>query len=547
VSERGIEIGQDAKLAVLAFVPLLSIPQLAETRELPRWILIQLAAFVALAIQIRRGERSVRPIWSWAALAFGVEILVASALAESPLRSIYGPYEGHFGMLASWTGIALAAGAPRIERLPRWIATLVGIGIIETIVLVVQRASDAPPLGTLGHVLFFSAFLTLSIVAAAGWALDAEDRRVRIGLAIATFAMGAALTIAGRRTSLVALFLALLFLTIASKKRRRLAPIGAAVVLATVLFGGFVPNPLQPYQPLARWGEVVHARTSAGDHVHQRLDYYRVALSAARERPITGWGFGTFRDRYASQKASDLMPEEGNVHSVWIELLLSTGALGLLAFMVLVGASIVAARERIRSEADAPWAGRLLACAGIAIAHLAYLSVNFDQAALAGWAWAMTGFLVTRRPEAVRARPGLRWAASAGFLAIGLFGAQRIVADAAAAECVSRGIQGRLDESACDLAVRMSPYECTYRIQMASVTTNYAREKAIAWLRPCLRLEPTNARLHHELGMILSKRGTPAEAAEGTRELIRASVLAPFSASYHRDAQVDSSSTFGQP
>src|SRR5262249_12718222 len=99
----------------------------------------------------------------------------------------------------------------------------------------------------------------------------------------------------------------------------------------------------------------------------------------------------------------------------------------------------------------------------------------------------------------------------------------------------------------CDRAIRIAPYECDYRVEIAGLLRRFAPEKAVERVRPCLVLEPRNAALHHELGLDLRAVQTATAANEGARELLRASTLAPFSARYRQDAQVASQPSFGQP
>jgi hypothetical protein len=171
---------------------------------------------------------------------------------------------------------------------------------------------------------------------------------------------------------------------------------------------------------------------------------------------------------------------------------------------------------------------------------LLYTTFNPDQPAVGGWAWAMVAFLLGSRTQTVPSYGPRRWPrlASSSLLAIiGAVGAERLIADAAAARCLSEGIAGRFQtsESACQIAMSLSPYECGYRTALADLLLRSDARRSADLLRPCLDLEPANAAVHHGLGQALLHAGTSSDSVEALRELKTAVDLAPWSEAYARD------------
>jgi O-antigen ligase len=505
------------RLSALAAASFAFAPFMAEERELPRHVLLQLAGGITLAVCVAEGRLLAQRAWISFATIWVLCTALSTLAANSLGRSAFGPYEGHFGALAWFAMIALAASTPGLNALGRTMAVFACVGVTSALIGLVQAAVGADPTGSFGHVRFFGEFCTLSCLAVVGWALDVDSVRSRAWLLAAFTLPCVGIVISGRRGALVALMIGLV--TLIGCRPRSLGKTlpFCTIILAVILLFGFTGS--YTGGGMVQRMNAITTPSLVGpkhDTVGQRIDDYRVAVQAALERPWLGRGFGSFRDLYRERKLGPQMPEESSVHDVWLEILLATGFVGLLAFIGLLVSWVAAARTTLVATRGTQIENRVAACGAIGLAHLVLLTVGFDQPGVGAWAWALAGFLLVEpRPTPLPSTLSARWkrALAASALALlGLVGAQRVIADAAFAECLSMGILGRFSEvgRACDLALRLSPYECTYRLDLARLLRtrpSATHLRPLSLLDPCLSLEPENASVHHELGLALLVSG----------------------------------------
>jgi len=434
------------KLATLVVLPFVFAPFLAEQRELPRQVILQAVAFGALGYAVARGRLASKNVLI-ASSVFVICLVLFSLRSDSPGQSLYGPYQGHTGALAWCALIALVAAPPSSPERFRW--AMVAVGLTQAAIGLVQRVGGTAPVGTLGHPMFLAGLLLIGALVTLERITTRDDRRVRVGLLLVVAIQVAALVLTARRGPVLALAPGALVLLAKSGSRRRLAAPLLASVIVAMAAGGVLPVPGYETTPAGRWrGQVVEARH---DTLGQRRDFYRVALSAIEDQILAGHGFGAFEAIYASNKASPEAPREAHVHNIWLSLLLAVGLLGAGAFVALV---LFVGREI--------WPDPL--AVAVLAAYLAYRTFNFDQPAVAAWA-----FVIIATAVPVVAARRVPWL---GFLiaAAGFVGAQRIVADHHMATCLSGhaiNTPGHLD--ACADALAISPHECWYHRQTARV------------------------------------------------------------------------------
>lgn len=135
----------------------------------------------------------------------------------------------------------------------------------------------------------------------------------------------------------------------------------------------------------------------------ERLNRWACALQMTKERPLVGWGFGTYQFEYGRfQKSKDLTIIStnegtlGNAHSEYLGPLCETGILGMLTMMMIFGATIyigIRAYYRIKDRDLANL------CLFITISLITYyihgIMNNFlDTDKLAIPFWAMTSMVV---------------------------------------------------------------------------------------------------------------------------------------------------------
>lgn len=526
------DLQEDLPLAGLVVLPFVILPWSAEQRELPRFALLGLVAFGGLAVALWR-----RQLWADRRTAMAVTLFitwlgVVTVLAQSPLRSLFGPYEGHAGALAWAAYAALLLGGPRVDALPRWLGALVAVGAVQGVIGLVQRFSGRAPEGTFGHMMFFAAFSMIAALAAIGWGSDRQHRSQRFVALLASQIAVAGVVLSARRGPLIAFALGFVVLTIAYRGRRRLLPFAGATVLTVVVAGNLIPIPGYDAKPMVRFAEVARDGTVEPrlDTVGQRLDFYAVAARAVLDAPIVGRGFGTFRDRYAQHKASARTRYETRVHDLWLEIALAAGVVGvaLLVVALLSGGRAAAVTHDGSGSRAVAWA--------IGVAYLAHLTVNLDQPGVGAWVVVIVGFLVRaeRAPLQLALRPWL--AGICAVLAIGF--AVRLSADVAFGIGLGEEEGGRDGTAWYQLGVSLAPHECTYRLRAAVALRTRADSAPdrVALLEPCIELEPGHAFAHHHLGLAWlewPERSTVTLARAITR-LDRATQLAPGYAGFHQ-------------
>jgi len=90
--------------------------------------------------------------------------------------------------------------------------------------------------------------------------------------------------------------------------------------------------------------------------VPPREDLWHAAVQMITERPLLGVGPGTYRLRYGSYLGMATWDERAFAHNIYLEIAATTGVVGLLAFLFVVGAAIAplvrALGRRKRTEPD---------------------------------------------------------------------------------------------------------------------------------------------------------------------------------------------------
>ncbi|MGC4118898.1 MAG: O-antigen ligase family protein [Myxococcales bacterium] len=527
------------RLGLSVAVVLLFLPWVYEVREAPRQYLVELLALAALAraaiVQPRRLFSPSAPLLAVAAL------LLASALAPHPWRSLVGAFP-HGDSALEWIGyVVLIACAPPARELPRWIAALAALGVAQALLAAVQvGALDAAPTGTLGHPVFLAALCMLASCAAMGALLDARGRWPTILAGFATIACLGAVGLTGRRGPMLALA-AVVPLLLLHPNRRRLAKwlaVAGAVALVTSLAidlpGGS--------SPAARW----LGTQDSVDSVAERIDLYRVGLPALLEHPWLGWGFGSFRDLYAQHKAAWNPHFEGRAHNVLLEIGLGAGLLGLAAFLAALFIAGRAMARRVKASLSEPDGGRRLACAAAGVAYLVHLLLNFDQPAVGLWAASLVGLglapvepLATTTTEATSPTVP-RWRIAV-VTAAALLAALVLAAPMATNLQLGLGIRA---ERAGDVqgalaryraAAATAPSDC--QAELHAVALIRATEpdplrsftERVELLRGCLRASGTESYAHYHLGLALMDGAAldPKLGLEAEAEFRRALELIP--------------------
>jgi len=176
--------------------------------------------------------------------------------------------------------------------------------------------------------------------------------------------------------------------------RRRLLPLGAAVVVAALGLAVLVP-PLR--QRVTHAWQLAIEKGDANALLSGRLDGWRVALRLLREHPLGGVGFGAYRAEFTGAKlqllaqgvpfyAGHLNPNFASAHDEYLEVAAELGWPGVAALGWGLAVTFLAARavaSRVRSQRGLVWGGLV----ALALLALAYFPFRLAPVALSWVAW----------------------------------------------------------------------------------------------------------------------------------------------------------------
>lgn len=268
-----------------------------------------------------------------------------------------------------------------------------------------------------------------------------------------------------------------------------------------------------------------------------RIDYWRVAVDAFEEEPITGTGAGTFTERWARDRPFFENVEEG--HSVYVETLGELGLVGAALLALVLGglaAAFVVAMRRT---------GRVLGAAalGAAVAWLAHAGIDWDWElpVLTVWLFAFGGCALAAWPER---RPSAR--TETGRLTAGAV----IIRALAAAACLLVAVtpvtiaisQSWLDGATsallrddCDEAERLAssasrllpPRPEPYEVLGYCASRRGEHERAISMMRGAIDRDPDSWELAYGLALVRAAAGEdPRAAADRALRLNRLEFIA---------------------
>ncbi|MEI6562935.1 MAG: O-antigen ligase family protein [bacterium] len=138
-----------------------------------------------------------------------------------------------------------------------------------------------------------------------------------------------------------ALVLCLLLLVLGIRYRRQLKPRYIGLVAAGLLAGLIV---VAVVVPSSYWERHKQALSHEDTSVQRRLSYLAVGRDEFLRSPVLGSGLGTFEIAYANSQYAftdpyDLWGETARraAHNVYVEILVGTGLLGLVVFLLIIG------------------------------------------------------------------------------------------------------------------------------------------------------------------------------------------------------------------
>lgn len=208
-------------------------------------------------------------------------------------------------------------------------------------------------------------------------------------LAFATIIMGGSVVLSLSRGGMLGLVAEILLLGGYVAWRRALRPaallMGACVLMAAFLWW------VGSEQLIRRFA----SDSGGGISAQTRLDITRSAITMSRQRPMLGWGLGTFATVYPPFRNFYGDRYVNEAHNDYAQVLVETGVIGLGALLWILVLVLAAARRRARyAERDLREAirlGLLVGCAGLLVHSFVDFNLQIPANAALFYVWAGLG------------------------------------------------------------------------------------------------------------------------------------------------------------
>jgi O-antigen ligase len=166
-------------------------------------------------------------------------------------------------------------------------------------------------------------------------------------------------------------------------------------------------------------GQVIDRAVSIREGPNTRLPLWRAAVEMGRQRPLFGWGVGSFApvfDLLNPPGSPNFRKNHGTAHNLYLHTAAETGTLGLAALALLGWAAVVCLRRP--REGQGPTAFALGVCLiGIAVYGLVQQMLYLRVLAWAFWLLLGCTAVVSGREAAA---PPARWARALALVALAL-------------------------------------------------------------------------------------------------------------------------------
>jgi O-antigen ligase len=327
-------------------------------------------------------------------------------------------------------GLAATVPADAYTERPGLYRLIYGSAVIATALILLDELDltfslDAPllPLNNVGNVGADAAsiFVALGMLALALGAFRAQQR-LRLFAAAGPLLVVPAL--AGQRAAILGLGVSLLVLMVGMiLAGRRLQATATEFALLALLAVGLATLPPvarlalgapSAHLPFAAAVEETFTSQAKKQSAESRLNQWRKARELIEERPVTGWGLGKTYTHYDPGHREFF--ETDFTHNVVTDLLLRTGVIGVILFLVAIALALVDGWGAWRRQSDDLAAALALASVAIVAGLLARgmvesLFEKFRLATLLGIALGIIGSVAVApararyRERALRAEP----------------------------------------------------------------------------------------------------------------------------------------------
>lgn len=361
------------------------------------WAVVLVAAHSAVFAHLQFLAQWGRPretelsIWLAEFLGYGTSVLEG----KRNIRALFGHPNFLAGYLAPATGLAAYLLWSRSD-LRRGLLFLVPLTALTVLTILLSDQLLTRP----------SAWLVPLAVAAVGILLWAPGSVRRLAHVLIPLGLISGLIICRSRSCWAALFLIAIVAAAGARKHRRLRRAhGLALALSLVLAVSGVAGLRLHRQRTRSWEEVATLSTATS-----RMYDFGIAARMFRDRPLLGWGFGTFKVDFFREVIKTQTTEPGaelyephlrearggnpyHVHNDHFEIAVETGLVGLALFVGLLAWTAVRLGEvALRSPATPrSWLALAVGCALLAVLSDAVFSFPLNLPLTAGLFWAMLG------------------------------------------------------------------------------------------------------------------------------------------------------------
>jgi O-antigen ligase len=235
----------------------------------------------------------------------------------------------------------------------------------------------------------YGRFLVIAIVPTV--VLIVRGRLGRLGIAALCFIAVAwlGLLVSFSQSSFAALLVAVFGAAAVVWRWKSLLALAAAVV---VLAG------VAATQPTLMHALRHHTTGGLNDATHGRASLIANGIRIAKAHPAFGVGLGGFEHAYS--KRTHRTPRKSASHNTPVTVAAEQGAVGLVVFLWLLGALLVAAYRRM----DHPVFGRLALAAGLSLVAIFVHSLAYNDFFEDPTTWGLIGLIALAAPRRVRAR-----------------------------------------------------------------------------------------------------------------------------------------------
>jgi O-antigen ligase len=422
---RAVRLARGSVLFVLFLTPVAFYPGSLDSFGLPKlgvlWV-GGIIGFGALLISYSQGRTRAprlqlgRPAGALLAAAFLSTIFSVAPVIS--LRGMHGRYNG-LVTLVLCEAVALVVASQycgRPSRLRDLMIALAASSALVTLYVVAQANGSDPwgpphtgalsvlhPAGSMGNSNFAGGMLAVTLPFAVSLAMSAGRRWRRALWLFAAAIQVVAIALTRSRGGLLGGVVALAVVAyvhrrrIPPRARRPVAAIGLALTSLTLVLAVSGTGITK-----SQSSELLDSQT-----LEKRLEYWQAAVGVFAAHPVVGTGPDTFYKAYGRHRSAIDGARHGlnteppdKPHNIYLEYAADTGALGLAAYLTLLGMTIMYAVARLR-HLDGP--SRMIVGAFLAAlaAYMAQSAVSIDALPLPLIAWASIGAI------AAFADPGL--------------------------------------------------------------------------------------------------------------------------------------------